>query len=396
MTGDVTLDTACQAMGHDEAGTGAGGCPRRAEAAPAGWQAWIMRSPARGLGAAALLVPTALLALGSGAPAVADSGSGTRSPRSFTIKDPRITESSGLAASRAHPGIFWTHNDSDDGPYVYAVDSATGRTVATVTLDGIRPRDVEAISVGPDGQVYVGDIGDNLGGSWPEVWIYRFPEPGKLRDTKVTPVRYTVRYDEGPRDAETLMVHPKTGRVYIVSKKEEGGGLYEGPAKLSPSGVNTFRRIAGIGLWATDGAFSPDGTRLVVRGYFEAAEYRWAGGRPEHIGQPTLPMQRQGESVTFTEDGRALMYGTEGRQSQVTRVELRGDLLPDSVAGHRDSHQEDSGRNQADGRAGDERGGAERGGDGPAGADSNLAVGALTIAVATGLVMGLRRFLRRR
>lgn len=73
-----------------------------------------------------------LLLLSGAAPAVADDGA----DRSFTIEDPRITESSGLAASRAHPGIYWTHNDSDDGPYVYAVDSRTGKTVATITMKG--------------------------------------------------------------------------------------------------------------------------------------------------------------------------------------------------------------------------------------------------------------------
>jgi hypothetical protein len=148
----------------------------------------------------------------------------------FTLKDRRITESSGLAASRRHHGIYWTHNDSDDGPYVYAVDGRTGRTVATVTLRGVTPRDVEAISVGPDGDVYVGDIGDNFGGRWPEVWIYRFHEPETLRDVTVDATRYTVRYADGPRDAESLMVHPVTGRVYIASKSEDRkGGLYAGP-----------------------------------------------------------------------------------------------------------------------------------------------------------------------
>ena len=39
----------------------------------------------------------------------------TGTKEGFTIKDPRITESSGLAASRQHPGVYWTHNDSDDG-----------------------------------------------------------------------------------------------------------------------------------------------------------------------------------------------------------------------------------------------------------------------------------------
>ncbi len=33
-----------------------------------------------------------------------------------TLHSPRVKESSGIAASRAHPGVLWTHNDSgDDG-----------------------------------------------------------------------------------------------------------------------------------------------------------------------------------------------------------------------------------------------------------------------------------------
>ena len=303
---------------------------------------------------------------------------------SFTIEDRRITESSGLAASRAHPGVYWTHNDSDDGPYVYAVDGRTGRTVATVTLRGVDPRDVEAIAVGPGGEVYVGDIGDNLGGTWPEVWIYRFREPEELKDTTVTPVRHTVRYDGGPRDAESLMVHPKTGRVWIVSKHQDGGGLYEGPAKLSPSGVNTFRRKADIGLWATDGAFSPDGSRLVVRGYFEARMYRWLDGRPEKLGEPALPMQRQGESVTFTSDGRALMYGTEGAGSAVTRVSLTGRFRPESVAREDKAREERARHAESKGRGG----GSQDGGD--------VTTGAATLAGVALLAMAVRRVFRRR
>ncbi|MCM2576847.1 hypothetical protein [Streptomyces meridianus] len=301
---------------------------------------------------------------------------------SFTIEDRRITESSGLAASRAHPGIYWTHNDSDDGPYVYAVDGRSGRTVATVTLRGVDPRDVEAISVGPGGQVYVGDIGDNLGGTWPEVWIYRFREPAELKDTTVTPVRHTVRYDGGPRDAESLMVHPRTGRVYIVSKHQDGGGLYEGPAELVPNGGNTFLRKADVGLWATDAAFSPDGSRLVVRGYFEARMYRWRDGRITKLGEPALPMQRQGESVTFTSDGRALMYGTEGAGSVVTRVSLSGKLRPESVA-REDKAREERARHAED----RDRGGSQEGGDALA--------GAATLAGLAVLAMAVRRMFRR-
>ncbi|MET7645625.1 WD40 repeat domain-containing protein [Streptomyces sp. NPDC005426] len=267
-----------------------------------------------------VLAAAALLSFAAAAPAVADDG---EADRSFTIEDPRITESSGLAASRAHPGIYWTHNDSDDGPYVFAVDSRTGRTVARITMKGVgAPRDVEAISLGPDGNLYVGDIGDNLNGSWDHVWIYRFPEPKELRDAIVRATQFDVKYADGPRNAEALMVHPKTGRVYIASKNEEGGGLYEGPAKLSTGGDNVFRRVGEV-PWVTDGAFSPDGTELVLRSYFSARGYAFAHGRLGEDYPVESPLLGQAESVTYTADGSALMYGSEGAQSDVVRVDLK-------------------------------------------------------------------------
>ncbi|MFF2505033.1 WD40 repeat domain-containing protein [Streptomyces sp. NPDC058067] len=270
------------------------------------------------LGAAGAAV---VLAFGAAAPAAADDAGSD----GFTIKDPRITESSGLAASRLHPGIYWTHNDSGDGPYLYAVDGKTGKTVATLTLTGIgAPRDVEAISIGPDDNLYVGDIGDNLGGSWSHVWIYKLPEPKELRDQTVRATQYVVKYADGPRNAEALMVHPKTGRVYIAEKNEDGGGLYEGPATLSAAGTNVFRRVAGIDLWVTDGAFSPDGRHLALRGYFGGISYAWKDGKPKREGQLNVPTQPQGESVTYTLDGKTLLYGSEGRGSAVQPVQVEG------------------------------------------------------------------------
>ncbi|WP_299535327.1 WD40 repeat domain-containing protein [uncultured Streptomyces sp.] len=272
-----------------------------------------------------------LLLAGAAAPAVADDGG--RADRSFTIEDPRITESSGLAASRIHPGVYWTHNDSEDGPYLYAVDSRTGRTVATVTMTGVgEPRDVEAISIGPDGNLYVGDIGDNLNGTWDHVWIYRLPEPKELRDTTVRATQFDVTYADGARDAEALMVHPKTGRVYIASKNQDGGGLYEGPAELSTGGDNVFHRVGKVG-WVTDGAFSPDGTRLVLRSYLGARVHDFADGRIGAEHPVDAPFQGQSESVTYTADGSALMYGYEGARSRVERVDVGGGAAEPSADG---------------------------------------------------------------
>ncbi|WP_369242761.1 WD40 repeat domain-containing protein [Streptomyces sp. R21] len=295
----------------------------------------------------------------------------------FTIKDPRITESSGLAASHAHPGIYWTHNDSDDGPYLYAVDSSSGETVARITMTGVgRPRDVEAISIGPDGDLYVGDIGDNLGGKWSYVWVYKLPEPKVLKDQTIRATQYVVKYADGARDAEALMVHPKTGRVYIVSKNEDGGGLYEAPAQLTTSGTNVFKRIADIDLWTTDAAFSPDGKQLAVRGYFGGIAYQWKDGRPKRQGRLNVPLQRQGESVTYTADGSELMYGSEGTNSEVT-----AESVPGGGSG---------------GNSSSKGGGSDSaGGSGGGGMNANFKVGALALAVALALVFGLKRLLRR-
>ena len=298
----------------------------------------------------------------------------------FTIKDPRIIESSGLAASRAHPGVYWTHNDQDKGgALLYAVDGKTGKTVATVTMTGVgTPRDVEAISVGSDGNIYVGDIGDNLGGTWPHVWIYKLPEPKKLGDQTIRATQYTVKYEDGPRDAEAMMVHPKTGRIYIADKKEEGGGLYEGPAQMSASGTNVFKRLGDTGLWTTDGAFSPDGKQLALRGYLGGVSYTWKGEgkKPERQGRLSVPLQRQGESVTYTLDGTTLMYGSEGAQSEVEPVEVEGAGGGNSVS------------------SGGSSGGASDAGG--FGVDGDLKVGALTVAAVLLAFFGLKRLFRRK
>jgi hypothetical protein len=349
-----------------------------------------MPTPTPILAAALLLGAAASLSSSPGSL----SSSTTPPPSEFTIEDPAITESSGLAASSRHPGVYWTHNDSapdsSPAPYLYAVDGETGRTLATITLtgDGVAARDIEAISIGPDGDLYVGDIGDNVGGGWDEVWIYRLPEPKRLADATITPTVYAVQYEDGPRDAEALMVHPETGRVYIASKKEDGGAaLYASPAAgLSEAGANTFERGADIDLWVTDGAFSPDGTRLFLRGYFSSQMYAWPGpdGPPEPIDREvSIPFQQQGESVTFTPDGATLMLGSEGEASEVEPEELSGELLPESAQAAEDTEED------AEGESGAQPGDASGDDD-----DGGISVGtATTIVVGVIVILILRRLL---
>ncbi|MGW0711904.1 WD40 repeat domain-containing protein [Streptomyces sp. NPDC002643] len=328
------------------------------------------------LSATAAALTTLLLTLLPATPALAADDDG------FTMKDPRITESSGLAASRRHPGVYWTHNDSDDGAFLYAVDSETGETVATITMTGVgTPRDVEAISLGPDNHLYVGDIGDNLGGTWAYVWIYELPEPKELKDQTIKATQYVVKYEDGARDAEALMVHPKTGRVYIADKNDQGGSLYEGPAELSASGTNTFKKVASVpDLEVTDGAFSPDGKQLALRAYFGGILYDWNDGKIKKAERLSVPLQRQGESLTFTTDGSKVMYGSEGEGSSVVARDVPGG---------------GSGGDGDSGSSSDENGSGSASGDDTTTPTPGFTLGALAVAGAIVVVWGFKRVLRR-
>ena len=271
-----------------------------------------MRSRLSAVLAAALLVCLAL-------PASAQEVEGAEVV--LRLQDPRIYESSGLALSRRHQGVLWTHNDSGDEARLFAV-GADGRTLATLTLAGVEARDWEAVAAGRDDRgrpaLFAGDIGDNQG-VWPEVAVYRVTEPARLGDATVPAVRYRLRYADGPHNAEALLVDPRGNRLYVATKEVAGGGLYRAPARLDPAGVNVLQRVARVPPVVTDGAFTPDGRAFVLRDYQGAYLYRAPGRR---VGSFELPPQFQGESITVTADGRSVLAGSEGPDSEVWRVPL--------------------------------------------------------------------------
>ena len=98
---------------------------------------------------------------------------------------PRVTESSGVVSSSLAPGVYWTHNDSGDGPFLYATDSA-GRDLGAIRVAGVGARDWEEVAAGPcfvaPGRCfYVGDIGDNAE-QRPNIVVYRVAEPKIVGD----------------------------------------------------------------------------------------------------------------------------------------------------------------------------------------------------------------------
>ncbi|WP_067491577.1 hypothetical protein [Actinomadura hibisca] len=277
----------------------------------------------------------ALAALGLLGAAVAGTGPAAHADDDkvlFTVSDPRITESSGLAVSRRHPGVVYTHNDSGGVAQVFAL-GPDGSTKAVLTLGGANARDWEGMAVGRDEKgrpaIYVADIGDNMGGAWPYVTVYRIPEPAQLSSQTIRATAFRLKYEDGPRNAETVMINPRTNRLYVASKLFSGA-VYAAPAKLRTSGFNKLRKVADAPAIATDGAYAPDGRSLVIRTYFGARTYavKPNGDPGESLSSVGLPAQEQGESITYSADGKSLLAGSEGQNQPVHQVPLSEDALP--------------------------------------------------------------------
>jgi hypothetical protein len=239
------------------------------------------------------------------------------------FSDDRLVEISGMARSQIHPNVLWLHNDSSYGPYLYAVDETNCTTLARIEIKGIDARDLEDIASGvdPAGRpvLWLGDIGDNRD-SWPFVWVHRIREPAELVDQVVRARTYRFTYPDGSHDAEALMADPTSGQLWVVTKKLARGTMYALPDPLRPKRLNTALPLGQVGALVTGGAVSPDGTRYVLRDYVNAIIYEFPPIGTE-LARIDLPLQPQGEAVTWTADGSALLITSE-RDDRLIRVPI--------------------------------------------------------------------------
>ena len=153
------------------------------------------------------------------------------------ISSDDVTESSGLAVSKCQKDVFWTHNDSGGGPFLYAFDS-TGKSLGTWRLNGARNADWEDMATvkASDGTcyLYIGEIGDNDNRRDSHA-VYRLVEPQPIESipfviSKGSPIlirEFEVlrfKYSNGRHNAEAIMVHPATNDIYVVTKNMNAAG----------------------------------------------------------------------------------------------------------------------------------------------------------------------------
>ncbi|CAA9378337.1 MAG: hypothetical protein AVDCRST_MAG60-680 [uncultured Nocardioides sp.] len=232
------------------------------------------------------------------------------------FQDPEIVESSGLVVEG---DLLHTTNDSGDTGRVFTVDLGTGETVGeTFWADG--PDDVEALAPAGRGHVWVADIGDNTA-SRDSISVTRVPVGTGTRT--VAEEAFDLVYPDGQRDAEALLVHPVTGRVYVATKGVFAGELYAAPPDLADDAPNMLGLLGTTTGIVTDGAFLPDGEHLVLRTYTTAVLYTFPA--LEQVAAFDLPSQQQGEGIAAPSTD-VVFLSSEGQRAPVLGVPLPRDV----------------------------------------------------------------------
>jgi len=267
-----------------------------------------------------------------------------------TLTEPAIPEASGLAPSRAHPGLYWVENDSGNPPDAFLIDPQ-GRRRMTLHVDGVPNIDWEdAASFDLRGRHYLllADAGDN-GAKRETVALHVVEEPARIADAHARPawsIRF--RWPGGPRDCEAVAVDARAGIVLLVSKRTVPAQLYSLPLRPRARGVLVAKflgDVAGIpqptrterietpffGKYlaqVTAASLAPDRRNLAILTYRSIYLYRRRGaeGWAQAVSRPPLPLAfgwlPQAEALAFGLDGRALFVTGEHLPAAIVRVDV--------------------------------------------------------------------------
>jgi hypothetical protein len=247
------------------------------------------------------------------------------------IVDIKLEEASGLVASAAHPGYFWTHNDSGNGAQLFLIDSAAN-IAATMPLAAVRNRDWEDITLGPGPDpdktyVYVGDIGDNKA-QYPYKIIYRLEEPTAIENKTIEDFdTLFVQLPDGTRDSEALMIDPISSRMFIVSKREDSVRLYQFANTWKSGDTLTAELKIKMPYNLTVAAdISVNGSEVLLKNYDHV--YYWKREGTESITDllQRTPLElkykpeKQGEAIAWSRDGSGYYTLSESTTHERARL----------------------------------------------------------------------------
>jgi len=166
--------------------------------------------------------------------------------------------------------------------------------------------------------LYIGDVGDNLRVR-PYITVYAVKEPFEYQAAHLVGTWHGI-YPGGPEDSETLLVHPRSGRIYVVTKAEaETSEIYRF-AKQAGDEAEILEHVASIALpddgssrLTTGGDWDPDGDRVAIRTY--SGVWEWEA-------DPCLPDEHWGAAPVF--------LGTSEGQGEAVAYDLEGNIVTTS------------------------------------------------------------------
>jgi len=248
------------------------------------------------------------------------------------LENRRVNESSGVAAGQVNPGVFWTHNDSGDGPRLYAFDKK-GKDLGTFRVEGghVDWEDMCSFAFKGKGYLLVADTGDNARRR-KSYRLYLYAEPELKAGAKKPPevkllesVEFT--YKGGvSHDGESVAVDPTDRSVYLATRSRALAvcHIFRLPGYKPGSGAKPPERPVAqpVGMLKLQNVtamdISPDGRRAVIQTYrqghqfLRGAKRTWKeafAGKPRTV---KLPWRAQGEGLCYGVDGRTLYLTSEG------------------------------------------------------------------------------------
>lgn len=264
------------------------------------------------------------------------------------IETDEIKESSGLSASECQD-VLWTHNDAGSGALIYAMGT-DGRHLGVWRVTNAQNTDWESITNFKDASgkcsLIIGDIGDNEEAR-PDVQIYRIPEPTASAETAkatgASPLASApaevmkVVYPNGKHNAETILVHPQTGDIYVVTKKRSGpAGVFRIKPGFGSATPVTAEKVADISVPSkpegllTGGSISPDGRRVMlcdVKGGYELVLPEGAASFDAIFSQKPIAVdigdRKQGEGVSYGRDGVSLYASSEKKNTPIYLIKRK-------------------------------------------------------------------------
>ncbi|NIJ55910.1 esterase-like activity of phytase family protein [Dyadobacter arcticus] len=178
------------------------------------------------------------------------------------------SESSGLAKAGGN-NTFWTHNDSGGTAELYKID-LQGKLVATETVPNAKNIDWEDLAQDNDGNLYIGDIGNNTVPR-KSFDIYKF----NVEDQHTEKITFHYAGQENSHsspekpilDSESFFYHDK--KLWLFSKNWEKNKfvkLYSVPAEKGDYELAALDSIK-INTQVTSADISPDGKTFALLTY---------------------------------------------------------------------------------------------------------------------------------